>query len=285
MPLSDARGDIDFPPKLQLVLNNALSRSAAERYQNAADFGHDTMDAVAGMPMPSTRVQTAHEGATAIMSKDELTQATKAQSAPATRKKAAPARDTGPTAVPASRKQNTGLIVGGGVGVIAVIAAVAVIMSKSGASGAAADSTVTPGQIAQIPPGGTTTPSDSQKSGATTTSKRPNPGLNTQTHTTPNPPPNNPPPPNAVANWSDTLKAANDAFDNDQLGDARRIAQRVWDHVSGSQKTSVAILIANTYSSSRPEEAIRWFRNGLPTASATQRTSIENLLRGLGQEP
>ncbi len=290
MPLSDARTDIEFPPKLQLVMNTALARSAAERYQQASEFGRDTMDAVAGMAMPSTRVQQAHEGATHVMSKEELTQATKAQSAS---KKAPPPpkkRETAPTAAPVAAKKGApvGLIVGAAGGLVAV-AAVAVMMMKKPAvvpGPAAADTT----HLASNPP------RDTSKVAVVPPSPVPNPNpgntkIQNQNQTTkqqpnPNPPPDNPPPPtNAVANWADTMKAANDAFDSDQLGTARQIAQRVYDHVSGSQKTSAAIVIANTYSGSRPDEAIRWFRIGLTTASPAQRTSIENLLRGLGQEP
>ena len=285
MPLAEARTDIEFPPKLQLVMNTALARSAAERYQSASEFGRDAMDAVAGMPMPSTRVQTAHEGATHVMSKEELTQATKAQSS--AKKAPAKRRETAPTAAPQPVKKGApiGMIVGAGGGLLA-IAAVAIVMAKGGArpTGTATDTTHqlannpprdTSKQVATLPPPPGPTPGNTKIQNQNQTTKQ-------QQQT--NPPPGNPPPP-GVASWADTMKVANDAFDNDQLGTARQIAQRVFDHVSGTQKTSAAILIANTYSGSRPEEAIRWFRVGLTTASPAQRTSIEGLLRGLGQEP
>ena len=289
MPLAEARSDIDFPPKLQLVLNSALARSAAERYQSAADFGRDTMDAVAGMKMPETRVQVAHEGATHIMSKDELTQATKAQSSTPKKKPAAEPRPTGPTASPmAARKSSTGLIVGGGVGAVLAIAAVAVVMSRGGRNANAADTT-TQQQVAQIPTSGTTLPTDTHKSGANTTTKQQNNTVSNQTHTTPdNPPPNNPPP-TAVASWADTIAAYNTAFDNDELGTARQRATAVFNSPSGAvtsqQRASAAIMVATTYSGSNTERAVEWYRKGLQHATPSQRTNIEGAMRVLGVEP
>jgi hypothetical protein len=294
MPLSDARSDIDFPPKLQLVLNNALARSAAERYQNAADFGHDTLDAVAGMKMPETRVQVAHEGATHIMSKDELTQATKAQSASPKKKAAAgDARRTAPTAAPpAAKKSNTGLIVGGGVGAVAVIAAVAVIMMKGGQGAGTADTLTTRQggqQLTLNPPPDTTGPGPgTQKTAANTTTKQ---QVSNQTHFPPvdtskrigtNPPP-------AVANWADTIAAYNTAFDNDELGTARQRAMAVFNSpagaVSSQQRASAAIMVATTYSGSNTERAAEWYRKGLTYATPAQRTNIEGAMRVLGVEP
>ncbi|MFI5281436.1 MAG: serine/threonine-protein kinase, partial [Gemmatimonadales bacterium] len=72
MPLEQARPDLTFPAKLQLVMNVALARTPAERYQSAAEFGRDTADAVAGTGAPATRVAPARESATQVVSADEL---------------------------------------------------------------------------------------------------------------------------------------------------------------------------------------------------------------------
>ena len=293
-PLTDSRPDIEFPPKLQLVMNTALARRAEERYQTASEFGRDTADTVAGMAPPSTRVQQAEEGATAIMSKEELTQATRAQkpaskAAAAAAKPSRPAkRETAPTAVSPGKKSMVLPIVGG-TAAVAALAAVVVIMQKGGGRNNNGADTSRGQQVAVVPPASP----DTQKIVNQAQPPAPPPAPPSGSRP-PAPPPNNPPPANpppappsasTVANWADTLTAANNAFDDDQLGTSRGLALRSYPNLSGSQKTSAAILIANTYAQSRPDSAIAWFRRGLPTASARQRESIENLLRSLGAEP
>jgi serine/threonine-protein kinase len=292
MPLSAARSDIDFPPKLQLVLNSALARSAAERYQNAADFGRDTMDAVAGMKTPDTRVQVAHEGATHIMSKDDLTNATKSQVAsPKPKTSAAGPRPTGPTATPAAaKKSSTGLIVGGGVGAVAIIATVAVLMSRSGTNAGAADSTAGRQQVAQNPNGGTTLPTDSPTSGASTTAKRP--GTNqtvNQTHVTPNnPPPNNPPPNNGVTAGmiEDSVNAAVREDQSGHTNVSRRLARWVFyrDEATSKQKSDAAELIATTYDTDAVQ-ACQWLANGVRYAVGGDKARIQKAITDLGCTP
>jgi serine/threonine protein kinase len=297
MPLEQARTDIAFPPKLQLVLNVALARQPAERYQSAAEFGRDTMDAVAGMAPPSTRVDVAgHQGATHVMSKEELTQAT-SMSAKAPAAKKAAARSTAPTApAPAPSKRLPLAAVGiGGVGV-AVIATVAVLMAKGGGDGTAqrtdSGSIVAPLPTTSTP--ATSTPATRSPAPATSTppatGTRP-PATSVQLQTSNPPVTPSPPPGTSVAaaptDWRTVLDSANAAFDDDQLGTARTIARRVYDAgtSTGQQKASAAILIANTYAGSNPDQTIAWFRNALRTATPSQRTSVENALRDLGVEP
>ena len=56
MPLAEARPDIEYPARLQAVLDKALQRTAADRYGDARDFGRETVEAVAGLAVPETRV-------------------------------------------------------------------------------------------------------------------------------------------------------------------------------------------------------------------------------------
>jgi len=286
MPLEQARTDIAFPPKLQLVMNVALARTPAERYQNAAEFGRDTMDAVSGMAPPSTRVDVAgHQGATHVMSRDELTQATKHQDAKKAPAKRAPsAAAAAPSAAPAKKLPLVPIGLGG-VGV-AVIATVAVLMTKGGdRNGATPTDSVTP--IAQVP--ATATPATSQPATSTPPRGTPTPpGTGTRPPATITPQTATVPATNVPAALpvAGLLDSANTAFDDDQLGTARTWARRAWESASATsaQKYSAAILIANTYTSN-VDQNVTWLRNALRFANADQRQSVETALRGLGVEP
>jgi serine/threonine-protein kinase len=52
--LSETRPEVAWPAELQQVLDRALARDAAERYQSASEFGRDIVRAVAAMPMTLT---------------------------------------------------------------------------------------------------------------------------------------------------------------------------------------------------------------------------------------
>jgi serine/threonine-protein kinase len=280
-PLVDARPDIEFPPGIQAVLDRVLQRLTADRYQNAAGFGRDTMDTVAGLEMPGTRVGVAqHAGATQLMTDDQVELATKHVVAKkATPKKAAPE----PAVAPAPAKRFPLIPVLGGVGGVGAIAAIAVIMMKGGAPSqqvAAGDSLRT----AQT--GGQTTP-DTAK-GATISNRRPlNPVPDGGRRPTPDGSKhestvtNNPPP--AVANWPDTLRAANDLFDGDQFSAARAVASRAYAATSGRDRLSAAMLIATCFTQEQnTDRAIEWWRTVLRLSPGHQ--GALNSLRLLGVE-
>ncbi|HEY2805791.1 MAG TPA: serine/threonine-protein kinase [Gemmatimonadales bacterium] len=291
MPLAEARDDIEFPPKLQLVMNTALARVAAERYQSASEFGRDSMDAVAGMAMPSTRIQPAHEGATHIMSQQELTQATKAQ--PAGKKPAPRPRKTGPTATPEQAKKGLpfGIIAGAGGGLFAVIAVAALMMNKNKGAIINPDTTThLVGANTATPPAAPTAMPPAAPPGS---SKRPNEVVPQSSH--PGPAPTPPPPPSSsashAASWADTIKAYNDAFDTDELGTARKLARSVFNAPSGAineqQRASAAIMVATTLAgAANPDSAIAWYRKALEHAATPQQhTIIEQGIRNLGATP
>ncbi len=288
MPLSEARTDIDFPPKLQLVMNTALARTAAERYQSAAEFGRDAMDAVAGMKAPETRVQPAHEGATHIMSKDELTQATKAQ--PTSKKKAsARPAPTAPTTSPAAPKKSlpVGIIVGTGGGLVA-IAAVAVLMTRPPRpGGTGADSTHQvqlaanqtgrdTGRVAANPP-----PGGTQKLQNNTRIQNQNTRPDTPTARANNPPPTG----GGVAIWADTLKAADNAYDDAQMGTARQLATAIFnthDQIPPFVRARAAAIVATVYvSTGQTDNAITWYENAKRYATGEQLDRYEAALANL----
>jgi len=292
MPLAETRPDIDFPPKLQLVMTTALARRAEERYQTAAEFGRDSADTVAGMAPPSTRVQPEVEGATAIMSKEELTQATKAQkaspgSAPAKPKSTAPAprRQTAPTqAAPAKKSMMMPVL--GGVGGVAVLGAVAIFMATKGSGGQNNNGPDTGrGQQVAIAP---STGTDTQKIQNQVQPAPPptSPGTNPRpTPPPPTPPPANPPPaapPAASTNMAaiieDSVNAAVRADQNRQPNVARRLARWVYyrAEATNKQKSDAAELIATTYEDDQAQ-ACEWIRNALAVAVGGDRTRIQNL--------
>jgi len=85
MPLEGARPDIVFPPKLQTVLDKALARMPSDRYASAADFGRDAEEAVAGLPVPATRVaEQVTTAKTQLMDTEMALKAAKAKAPPAT---------------------------------------------------------------------------------------------------------------------------------------------------------------------------------------------------------
>jgi len=291
LPLAETRPDVEFPPKLQLVLNTALARMAAERYQSAADFGRDTMDAVAGMPMPSTRVGPAPEGATHIMSKHELTEATKAQ---APRRTAPPAR-TGETAAarspaPARRSMLVPVLGGvGGVGALAVVAFLMMNKNKPQPNPVAQDSSsqqvAMGGDSSKAPAPGNqrpnTTPVNTQSTHTNPGNPGTNPGTTPGTTTTPA----NPPAP-AAPSWDDSLRVANDAYDADMIDRARALGSAIYASAgaSPSAKARAAVLVATTYANSNDlDHQLQWYRNALRYDPNNQR--VRQAIIDLGGQP
>ncbi len=292
LPLAEARDDIEFPPKLQLVMNTALARSAAERYQSAAEFGRDSMDAVAGMAMPSTRVQPAHEGATHIMSKDELTQATKAQ--PSKSVKPAPkSSTTGPTATPeqARRGLPLGIIAGTGGGLFALVAVAVLMMNKNKGAIMSPDTTTrqlaanpgapppAPGTVPAPNPGNTKRPGGRDTSHVVTQSTHPNP-----------PPPNPPPPGGNTATLAMIEDSANAAVREDQASHgaaARRLARWVYyqPEATSKQKADMAELVCTQLDPTDTGQITEWARNGLHYASGQQATRLRTMLQSVGATP
>jgi serine/threonine-protein kinase len=287
-PLVDARPDIEFPPGTQAVLDRVLQRLVADRYQNAAEFGNDTMATVAGLETPGTRVDVApHVGATELMSADQVRLATKHVAAKKAAPKKAAAEPAAPASAPAKRFPLIPLL--GGVGGVAGLAAVAVLMMNRGPSQvlATGDSTRT-GQA-----GGQTTP-DTAK-GATISNRRPlNPvpdggkrptpdGAKRESTVT-----NNPPPTNAVtaATIEDSVNAAVRADQGGQTTVARRLARWTFyrAEATNKQKSDAAELIASGYDND-VTQALEWYRNALQYASGNDRTRIQNAIRALEGNP
>jgi len=283
-PLAEARPDIEFPPGIQAVLDRVLQRLTVDRYQNAAEFGRDTMGTVAGLEMPGTRVNVAqHAGATELMSADQVQLATKhvaAKKAPAP-KKAAPE----PAAAPAPAKRFPLIPVLGGVGGVGAIAAIAVIMMKGGAPSqqvAAADSL----RAAQT--GGQTTPETAKA--AVVNNRRPtNPralvpdGTKRESMVTTNPPPTNVV---TAATIEDSLNAAVRADQSSQTTVARRLARWVFyrSEATSKQKSDAAELVASGYDND-VAQALEWYRNALQYASGNDRTRIQNAIHALEGSP
>lgn len=123
--LAEMRPDVAWPEELQAVMDRALARDSAERYQSAAQFGREFAEVVAAMP--STQ---ATEGATMVIG---------AASVPASAGKTAPVaaappktrvagRDDakspakGASAAPAPAKKSSAMpMVAAGIAVVAVV--------------------------------------------------------------------------------------------------------------------------------------------------------------------
>jgi serine/threonine-protein kinase len=280
-PLAEARPDIVFPAGIQPVVDRALARAAPERYQNAGEFGRDTMATVEGMEMPGTRVDLARAStaATQLMSGDEVVEAATKHVAA---KKAAGKKGPPPPPPPPPKKFPMVPVLGGVAGVGA-LAAVAVLMMNKGPQPqplASAES------LRTNQPAPETTKTNG---GGRPPRRQPDPGQRQ--------PPDgrkqdtavgvsSPPP--AVANWADTLDAANRAFDADDNASARRMATAVYtaSGPTAALKASAAILVAATWGAeNNAERAIDWYRNALRYATGTQRERAEAAIRDLGGTP
>jgi hypothetical protein len=284
MPLDQARPDLTFPAKLQLVLNVALARSTAERYQSAAEFGRDTADAVAGTGAPSTRVAPAHEGATQVMSPNEVAaHATKHQAAAKRPEKAAAAQAAASAApMPVTAKRSMMLPVLGGGGLVAVIALIALYSSgKLGASGAAPrqDSAAQFANHPDTSKGGTA----KVPGGTKRENNRPQ-SRDTASHTT-NPPPGGSG--NMSAQIEDSLNAGTRASEHSDNNTAKRLARWAFYRAEAEpkQKADAAQLFLISLSDADTSQIIDWGHKGLQFASGAQRTLFENYIRSVGGTP
>jgi predicted Ser/Thr protein kinase len=268
-PLAQARPDIAFPPALQAVLEHALARSVDDRYAGAGEFGRDVMASVGDAPVPGTRMDVAHvtQAATQLMNTEMALKLAKKGKGAA----AAPAPAPGPTAA----KRFPLLPVLGGVGGVGVLAVVAVLMmNKSGGtppvSGAApanqgtqtaAPPNTAPNANAPNPqPGNRRTPLGQTNVAA-------NPGTTTS-------------PAGGAANWADSLQAANDAFDAEQIANARRLGSTIYaaPGAAAAVKARAAVLVATTWSGESTDRAIDWYRNALrydPNSERIRRAIID----------
>lgn len=153
--LSEMRPDQSWPDAVQAVLDKALARDAAERYQSAAQFGREFAAAVSAMPA----VQ-ATEGATQVIGAASVAASAAAAgktapipAMPKTRvagrdEAKSPARAAAATPAPAAKKSPVVAIVGG-------VAAVAVIgyfgVTKFGGSSTPSGGADSSAQVAQQP--------------------------------------------------------------------------------------------------------------------------------------
>jgi serine/threonine-protein kinase len=134
--LSEMKPEVAWTAEVQAVMDRALARDVAERYQTAAEFGRELFAAVQAMPSHDD-VTSAHTAVIAPVSAPAKTAigAKKPAPVPATRVGAATPM-TGGAAVPApvTAKSKTPMIAGG-IGLLAVAGIVAYVMMSGGGSG------------------------------------------------------------------------------------------------------------------------------------------------------
>ena len=256
MPLEGARPDIVFPPKLQTVLDKALARMPSDRYASAADFGRDAEEAVAGLPVPATRVaEQVTTAKTQLMDTEMALKAAKAKAPPATA--VAPA--------PTGKKFPLVPVLGGvgGVGVIAVVAVLALGGGKKSPSSAApADSAKT----AAPAPNNTQTAANVTPTGTQQPPRTTQPGPRVQTLAPPGPRTPAGTQTAAAVSVADSLRAANDAFDADQFDAAIRIGTWIYTYPASTpaQKGHAAVVVATSYGQRNDvTNTINWYRNAL----------------------
>ena len=282
LPLEEARPDLSFPPKLQLVMNNALARMPAERYQSASEFGRDTMDAVAGMAPPQTRVAPAQapEGATQLMSNEDVAAATRQQQAKKSTASKPPRRDE-PVVTPSKKSMVVPVL--GGVGAVGALGVVAFLMlNKGGATNGVAANPDTTKQVAITPPAPAPTPAP-QPAAPPPAAPPANPGTRPAT-----PPPAPPPvsPPSPGVNVEDTLNLALTADRNQDRATARRLGRWVYSSslATNDQKAEAAEIVATTYDDDN-DRALEWLRNGLNYATGSRRVRMQNAINALSGQP
>ncbi len=132
--LTEMKPTTPWSPDVQAVMDKALARDAAERYLTAAEFGRELARAVSMMPL-TDEMTAAH---TAILAPPVVAKTAaepKARPVPSTRVGSATPAGAPTDAIPApAPKSKTGLMVGGGLGLVAVTV-VAVMLLKTGDAG------------------------------------------------------------------------------------------------------------------------------------------------------
>ncbi|HET9454537.1 MAG TPA: protein kinase [Gemmatimonadaceae bacterium] len=102
--LTEMKSDVAWPESVQTVMDKALARSAADRYQSAAEFGRELMAAVAAMPESA-----ATNAFTAVMTPVSAPVAKKTTPIPATRVNT-PTPVVSSPGVPERKRSSAGLI-------------------------------------------------------------------------------------------------------------------------------------------------------------------------------
>jgi serine/threonine-protein kinase len=166
--LAEMRPDIAWPDELQAVMDHALARDAAERYQSAAQFGREFAEVVAAMPATQ-----ATEGATMVIG---------AASVPAGAGKTAPVAAAAPpktrvagrdeakspakaaAAAPAPAKKSSAMPIVAGIAAVAVIGYLGATKFMGGSAEPTTGDSAT--QVVQQPPA-LDAGSAQQQSGAT----------------------------------------------------------------------------------------------------------------------
>ena len=188
-----------------------------------------------------------------------------------------------PASAPAPVKKFPLLPVLGGVGGVGVLAVVAVLMmNKNPAVPAGGAAPASQGTQPAAPNGSAPNPQTAQPNPRTPATRQPtsNQPPNTAANTS-----NTTPSASATANWADTLKAANDAFDAEQVANARRLGSAVFaaPGVPGTMKARAAMLVATTWSGESTDRALDWYRNALRYEPNNQR--IRQAITDLGGTP
>ena len=171
--LAVMKPDTSWTPAVQAVMQKALQRKAADRYQKAADFGVALWQAVEQMPKQAaagaTQMIGAMDGATAMIAAPPKTRLDASA--------AAPLVDSGPPAhVSAPARSKTPMLVGIG-GAVAAAAVAAFVFMSPGAKKAAADSTKIATQITapQQNTSQTSAPAATKQNAGTKAASRPAP--------------------------------------------------------------------------------------------------------------
>jgi hypothetical protein len=115
--LADMRPDVAWTARLQSVMDKALARDAAARYQSAAEFGRDFSMAIAAMPAPT-------DARTIAMSAQEAPTPVSNPALPPTRVSVGadhlPPGMRESAAKPVARRSNTAMYAGGALVVVAL---------------------------------------------------------------------------------------------------------------------------------------------------------------------
>jgi hypothetical protein len=120
--LAQARPEIEFPEQLQQVMDRALERMPADRYDSAATFAEDVTRAASGMPAAATGVDT--EGATQLIDAGGVTEQLAKTRVASAEEPATPETPMPQPATPPPKKKP----------VVAIVASVAVLAVGGGAA-------------------------------------------------------------------------------------------------------------------------------------------------------
>jgi hypothetical protein len=259
--LQEMKPDVVWSPQVHAVMQRALQRKAADRYQRASDFGNALSDAVAHMPKNAVAemgTMMIGAAATAVMAPPPPTRVDASvqppsfnPTAPSMPAPVAPSVSLPSSPVVIAGKSKTPMVAGVSVGVLALAAAGFMMMTKKddGTAALKSDSSlVAPSTTASAPAGGASGLDSTRQTQAPVTEKFSVPATSVPNSAAPRPNGGAAQPSNSApaASYAAELNALSETVNDEASGKValRRVADYESKVTTASDKTLLAFIEA-----------------------------------------